>query len=99
MNREQKWTTAQFQRRLDSLIRDGFTPEEAFTLANWSVPLNHWVIERMRRARRSMMTRFRREGLGADEIQERLDERYLELGIRGQYEDEAWYFSRTGAAT
>ena len=92
-----KWTTRELNRRFDSLAGDGFTPEEAWDLALWNQTLNHWVIKRMRSDRRKQIREFRRQGLTEDDIEKRLTERYIELGIRGQFEDEEWYYERTGA--
>ena len=94
LGRDRKWTTPQFQRRLESLMRDGFTPEEAFDLATWQQPLSHFVISGMRNARRRLVNQLTREGLSEAEVQERLTRRYIDLGIQGQYENEEWYVAR-----
>jgi hypothetical protein len=95
--RPRPWTPAQLQQRIRDLRADGFTPEEAFDLALWSHPLNHWVIENMRRDRRTLLINLQGQGLGLDDITERLERRYLDLGIEGQYENEEWYVSRVSA--
>ena len=96
--RQGKWTPSQLERRLKSLQRDGFTPEEAFDLASWNQNLTHRVIDGMRRDRKALVTSLRRQGLDQEAIDQRLRRRYIDLGISGQYENEEWYFSRVGAA-
>ena len=93
-----KWTIAQFRRRQAQLEKDGFIPEEAFALANWRQWLDHWVIAKLRTTRKQLVKDWRSQGLDESEISSRLWNRYLDLGVRGQFEDEDWYFERVGAA-
>ena len=92
-----EWTRTQFRNRVARLREDGFNPEEAWDIALWSHNLDHWVIRHMRQDRRKLMRNWLNAGLSEDEIRERLDRRYIDLGVKGQYEDEEWYVARVGA--
>ena len=89
-----KWTDFEFQRRMTSLQGDGFTPEEAFDMSSWNVPLSHFVIRNMRRDRRILRRSLVTRGQSDADIMDFLVERYIDLGVRGKYENEDWYFAR-----
>ena len=91
------WGDDEFRSRLDDLILEGFTPEEAFEMSSWPFPLTHWMIGNLRQARRALISNLKRRGMSDSDIQEELNDRYLRLGLKGQYEDEEWYFDRRGA--
>ncbi len=89
---------ATLNRRMNILIREGFTPEEAFDLANWKAGISHWTVRGLRRDRRALLANLRGQDLSEEEITAVLERRYVDLGIRGQFEQEDWYFNRVGAA-
>ena len=95
---KREWTIVQWRRRFSALRNDGFTPEEAYELANWSLPLGGHVIRHMRQDRRTLLRTWRRAQLAEDEIDQLLERRYIDLGMKGQYIDEAWYVQKEAAA-
>ncbi len=91
------WTREEFLNRVHRLRQQGFTPEESWDIAGWKHELSHWVISNLRRDRRVLIKSWRDDGMIEEEIDARLTQRYVALGVRGQYEDEEWYVARVGA--
>ena len=96
-NRPSRWSNEEFQSRYRLLISEGFIPEEAWELAHWNQPLDHWVLRNMRADRQRLVKNLSNQGLEPAEIANELHDRYMDLGLRGQFEEEDWYFERKGA--
>ena len=96
--RQDPWSDDEFSRRLDYLIAQGFTPEEAYEIAGWHQDFSNWMLKNLIEDRQTLMKNLKSRGLPQNDIDKELTARYLRLGIRGQYEEEDWYFDRKGAA-
>ena len=94
---QREWSRGQFLRRVRLLRADGFTPEEAWDVALWGQNLSHWVIRHLRQDRKKLVANWQGIGMSEGEITERLNRRYIDMGVRGQFEDEEWYVQRVGA--
>ena len=90
------WTNEEHRARFERLKTWGFLPDEAWRIAQWEVKLNHFIIRGLRRSRSKIIKEWKEQGLSDEEIAGMLWQRWIDLGLRGQYEEEDWYLARAG---